>query len=139
MNERWRREYVSEPVAIDPARTAAIELWCWYHVTCEAFDRTVCTAPMRHGSAMPATFEQRAAIEANARKVRAEITRVAEARGLAAEVLDAARRTVGGWTDAQQTAVATRATWIPWAVREACGYAGDRPVDAVARVAPLRV
>lgn len=116
-------ELDAAPPAPDPHRVAACELWCWYHTTCEAYDRTVCTGPMRHGAVMPATPEQRAAISAHARKVRGEIERVAEARGLGREVLEAARREVGRWSDTQQADVAHRASWVPWAVRKACGYA----------------
>lgn len=40
-----------------------------YHAECEAFDRTVCTGPIREGSIAPADYREMAAINRNAHKV----------------------------------------------------------------------
>jgi len=61
-----------------------------YHTETEAYDRTVCTGPVREGSIMPATPHEMKLIIRNAIAVRKRISFDAELDGLTREELSMA-------------------------------------------------
>lgn len=63
-----------------------------YHRRCEAFDRTVCTGPLRDGGIMPATHREMRIISRHACEVRAEMRQRAAGEGFAAGEMDRAIR-----------------------------------------------
>jgi hypothetical protein len=63
------------------------ELATRYHTETEAYDRTVCTGPVRDDSIMPATHLEMALINRNAITVRKRIAAEAERDGLTREEL----------------------------------------------------
>lgn len=67
LSEAFAREYMTDVVAESPGERRAVELWAWYHVACEAYDRTVCTGGVGPGGGvMPNGSHERALINANA-------------------------------------------------------------------------
>lgn len=58
-----------------------------YHEECEAYDRTVCTGPVREDSIMPATYHEMALINRNALAVRKRIIEEAASEGITREEL----------------------------------------------------
>ena len=70
------------------------ELATRYHTETEAYDRTVCTGPVREGSIMPATPHETAMINRNAIAVRKRITFDAEREGFTREEL---ARAISKW------------------------------------------
>ena len=60
----------------------AIELAKRYFLETEAYDRTVCTGPIRDGSIMPANPHEAAQINRNAIRVRERIMSEAAAHGI---------------------------------------------------------
>lgn len=58
-----------------------------YHTECEAYDRTVCTGPVCHGSIMPATYREMALVNLNARSVRKRIEEEARVECITREEL----------------------------------------------------
>lgn len=87
----WEQEYMGTFASPTKEEQRALELWCWYYVTCEDYDRTVCTGGMRGESAMPGLPYERVLINANARRVREVIDRTAEQEGIPASVFKAAQ------------------------------------------------
>lgn len=63
------------------------ELATQYHAETEAFDRTVCTGPIRRGSILPSNARELALINKNARAVLAKKTALAAAQGISATEL----------------------------------------------------
>lgn len=67
-----------------------------YHRRCEAYDRVVCTGPIREGAIMPATSRERVLISRHARELRAELLARAARMGYSAvqfgEAIRAAER-----------------------------------------------
>jgi hypothetical protein len=63
-----QREILAE-LQPDPLAALAVE----YHQRTEAYDRSVCTGPIRDDGIMPATNEERRSINGNALRVRAEM------------------------------------------------------------------
>lgn len=63
------------------AEIALRELARRYHADCEAYDRTVCTGPIRHGSVMPAHFREAYLVGRNASQVRRRLALQAHALG----------------------------------------------------------
>ncbi|MEO7065363.1 MAG: hypothetical protein ABI114_00480 [Rhodanobacter sp.] len=61
-----------------------------YHTEAEAFDRTVCTGPIREGSILPATPREMAAISKNAHELRREIMANAERHGITRDEMNRA-------------------------------------------------
>ena len=68
------------------------ELATRYHTETEAYDRTVCTGPVRDDSIMPATHREMALINRNAMAVRKRIAAEAERDGFTREELAQAIR-----------------------------------------------
>lgn len=66
---------------------ALYELATRYHTECEAYDRTVCSGPIRDGSIMPATYREMGLINRNARAVRRRVGLEAERGGFTREEL----------------------------------------------------
>lgn len=63
-----------------------------YHRSCEAYDRMICTGPVRYGEILPATRQEFNLINKNALKVRKNILEEAVNEGFShAEVLKAIR------------------------------------------------
>lgn len=61
------------------------ELAFEYHERTEAYDRTVCTGPIKRGAIMPATHDEVALINQHALKVRKELGQKAESLGFTAK------------------------------------------------------
>jgi hypothetical protein len=57
----------------DNQRSEADSLAAEYHERCEAYDRLVCTGPIREGWIWPATSNEQRLININAMKIRAEL------------------------------------------------------------------
>lgn len=85
------QQYEQEWQQTDQERKAA-ELAERYHRETEAYDRTVCTGPIRDGSVMPIGPHELALVNRNAIKVRAQIMAEATAAGISAEDM---RRAIG--------------------------------------------
>jgi hypothetical protein len=58
-----------------------------YHFRTEAYDRTVCTGPIRHGGIMPITGEERSLVNRHARSVMQEMVCRAESIGFQPEAM----------------------------------------------------
>ena len=76
MNE-WQQEW--QPTERD---NRLHELATRYHTECEAYDRTVCTGPIRDGSVMPIGPHELALVNRNAIRVRKQIMAEAEQHGI---------------------------------------------------------
>lgn len=77
----------------DPQYDKAIELWCFYEVECETFDRAVCTGGIgRDGGAMPRGGRELGAVNRNADKVRRKISDMSIEEGIDRETMDKARK-----------------------------------------------
>lgn len=63
----------------------AVELAERYHHEAEAYDRTVCTGPVLHGSVMPADHRELALVNGNAARLRKQIMAEAAAHGISAQ------------------------------------------------------
>ena len=63
-------KYLGRPSEPTPEETRLRELAAQYHEETEAFDRTVCTGPIRNGSIMPIGPGERAAINRHALAMR---------------------------------------------------------------------
>ena len=87
----YRKQYEQEWQPTEQERKAA-ELAERYHRETEAYDRTVCTGPIRDGSVMPIGPHELALVNRNAIKVRAQIMAEAAAAGISAEDM---RRAIG--------------------------------------------
>lgn len=69
------------------------ELATNYHRSCEAYDRIICTGPVRYGEIFPATPQEFSLINKNALKVRKVILEEAGKEGFSStEVLKAIRQ-----------------------------------------------
>ncbi|BCB23186.1 hypothetical protein KNT66_gp14 [Burkholderia phage FLC5] len=84
--ELMRRDLYLGTFAPTP-RTQLDELAAEYHERCEAYDRLVCTGPIKHGSIMPATTRELHLIGRHARDVRHELTKRAELAGYTSQQL----------------------------------------------------
>lgn len=62
-----------------------VELAERYHHETEAYDRTVCSGPIQHGSVMPIGPHELALVNRNAIKVRKQIMAEAAAHGISAQ------------------------------------------------------
>jgi len=71
------------------------ELATRYHTECEAYDRTVCTGPIRHGEIMPASGQELSLVNGNAHRVRRQLLTDCRQDGISAEELYAA---IAKWT-----------------------------------------
>jgi hypothetical protein len=74
----------------------AYELAERYHAETEAYDRTVCTGPIRDGSIMPRDYREFGLVNRNAMKVRKQIMEEAAMAGIDAQYM---ARIIGrlGW------------------------------------------
>ena len=59
-----------------------VELAERYHHEAEAYDRTVCTGPVLHGSVMPADHRELALVNGNAARLRKQIMAEAATHGI---------------------------------------------------------
>jgi len=59
-----------------------VELAERYHHEAEAYDRTVCTGPVMHGSVMPADHRELAMVNGNAARLRKKIMAEAATHGI---------------------------------------------------------
>ena len=84
-------QYVQEWQQADQERRAA-ELAERYHRETEAYDRTLCTGPIRDGSGMPIGSHELALVNRNAIKLRKQIMAEAAAAGISVEDM---RRALG--------------------------------------------
>lgn len=90
IEELGRVEYMLHPMQPDPSFAQAVSLWCWYFVTTEDFDRTVCT--MRTGeTAIPVTPWERALTNRFAILQMKILRRTAERQRLSSTELERAR------------------------------------------------
>jgi hypothetical protein len=89
--DEYRKQYEQEWRLTEQERKAA-ELAERYHRETEAYDRTVCTGPIRDGSVMPIGSHELALVNRNAIKVRKQIMAEAAAAGISAEDM---RRAIG--------------------------------------------
>jgi hypothetical protein len=71
----WDAEYPQKPATMSDGLEHVYQLWLWYYEEAERFDRGVCTGPMVHGSAMPATEAEQKAILVHARDLMVDIRR----------------------------------------------------------------
>jgi hypothetical protein len=95
LSEAFAREYLAEIVSESRGERRAVGLWAWYHVTCEAYDRTVCTGGYSpHGEAMPIDGRERALINQNAIRMRREVIEAGDYEGVTPDGMDAGRRRV---------------------------------------------
>lgn len=76
MTNPFHREYTIEDSA-SPLRDLALR----YHSECEAYDRTVCTGPIRNGEILPTTIQEVALVSRNARKVFSDLAQLAHIAG----------------------------------------------------------
>ena len=76
MTNPFHREY-----GIADTHNPLRELALRYHAECEAYDRTVCTGPIRNGEIMPTTIQEVALVSRNARKVFAYLAQLAHMDG----------------------------------------------------------
>jgi hypothetical protein len=89
--DEYRKQYEQEWQQTDQERKAA-ELAERYHRGTEAYDRIVCTGPIRDGSVMPIGSHELALVNRNAIKLRKQIMAEAAAAGISAEDM---RRAIG--------------------------------------------
>ena len=75
------KQHMCEWVPTEQERKA-VELAERYHLETEAYDRTVCTGPIRDGSILPATPHEAAQINRNVIRVRERIICEAAAHGI---------------------------------------------------------
>ncbi|RQS10091.1 hypothetical protein DIE07_14380 [Burkholderia sp. Bp9002] len=89
----FERIYLAEP---ERRPLALDDLADEYLRRCEAYDRIVCTGPIREGAIMPATSRERALTSRHAHKLRAELLARAACMGYSAvqfgEAIRAAER-----------------------------------------------
>lgn len=62
----FRKEYLGMFAEPSPEERRAIEVWCWYYVSTELYDRRVCSGPMGHDGIMPANNSERWVCERHA-------------------------------------------------------------------------
>lgn len=122
-SEPFARAYLSEPVRESPGQRRAVELWAWYHVVCEAFDRRVCAGGFGpDGGAMPGNGRERSLINANAARVRRQMVDAAACEGVTSEDVAAGMRRVERMRldEMELVAVAQKAppNWSPRPVGE---------------------
>lgn len=79
--DECRKQYEQEWRPTEQERKAA-ELAVRYHRETEAYDRTVCTGPIRDGSVMPIGPHELAMVNRNAIKVREQIMHEAAQHGI---------------------------------------------------------
>lgn len=79
--DEYRKQYEQEWRPTEQERKAA-ELVDRYHRETEAYDRTVCTGPIRDGSVMPIGPHEMALVNQNAIKVRKQIMHEAAQHGI---------------------------------------------------------
>ncbi len=79
MKSAWESEFLQR--APSEKDKALIALAVEYHERTEAYDRRVCTGPIRNGCIIPTDGRERALIAANAREIRHELNRRAEEIG----------------------------------------------------------
>jgi hypothetical protein len=89
--DEYRKQYEQEWEQTEQERKAD-ELAERYHRETEAYDRTVCTGPIRDGSVMPIGSHELALVNRNAINVRKQIMTEAAAAGISAEDM---RRAIG--------------------------------------------
>lgn len=82
--DEYRKQYETEWRPTEQERKAA-ELAERYHRETEAYDRTVCTGPIRAGSVMPIGPHEMALVNRNAIKVRKQIVAEAAQHGISRE------------------------------------------------------
>lgn len=66
---------------IEDTRSPLRDLALRYHSECEAYDRTVCTGPIRNGEILPTTIQEVALVNRNARKAFADLSQLAQMAG----------------------------------------------------------
>ena len=79
--DEYRKQYEQEWRPTERERKAA-ELAARYHSETDAYDRTVCTGPIRDGSVMPIGQHEMALVNRNAIKVREQIMHEAARHGI---------------------------------------------------------
>lgn len=79
--DEYRKQYEQEWRPTEQERKAA-ELAERYHRETEAYDRTVCTGPIREGSIIPNNSHEVALVNRNAIKVREQIMQEAAQHGI---------------------------------------------------------
>ncbi len=77
----FEREYLGMPYTPSKEEIRLRELAEEYHKTCEDYDRTICTGPIKDGAILPATGEEAAAINRHATAVRNGLFRRAQELG----------------------------------------------------------
>ena len=77
----FQREYLGIPLELTSEEKRLYELAREYHKRTEAYDRTVCSGPVRCGGIMPVTSQQFYLVNRNARKIRDELFIEAEKLG----------------------------------------------------------
>ena len=65
-----------------------------YHTECEAYDRTVCTGPIRHGEIMPLTSRELALVNQNAQVVKRRLRDEGLQHGI---TVDELHRAISHW------------------------------------------
>lgn len=63
------------------------ELACRYHQEAEAYDRTICTGPIKHGAVMPIGYKEHALVSKNATALLAKLCVEADAYGISRQEL----------------------------------------------------
>lgn len=101
MMTSFYREYLLEAPDDVAVRRRAISLWCWYYVTTEEFDRSVCAA-RRDGVAIPVSAFERMLCTRYAYLQMKELTRAAKSFGLSATIMDEAKETACNMKHEQQ-------------------------------------
>ncbi len=83
----WTSQYINQWPEQTPQELKAAQLAERYHRETEAYDRTVCTGPPFHGSAMPATCHEHALINRYAHAKMREIMEEAARAGISREAV----------------------------------------------------
>ena len=53
MNAKFAKEYLCEPMKLDPKFVEVAQSWLMYYMRCERYDRMVCTGPMGRDGIRP--------------------------------------------------------------------------------------
>jgi hypothetical protein len=97
-----------------PGYQKAVALWCWYYVTTEAFDRTVCSgARLENGRAVPVDRWETSTIEHYASLCNRAMRTQAFGHRLDAEAMKAAQKTADEIQDKEQRDIVRRAA-LEW-------------------------
>lgn len=86
----WERRYHGEMPRDTTLYRQAVSLWCWYYVTTEDFDRSICTQ-RRDGVAYPVTVYERSLCTRFAALQMKTLRRAAESNGIDRVTLETAR------------------------------------------------